>query len=77
MGLFVVVNLVAGMSKLKLRTFVAGSCLGMFPGMLAVVFVTYQAKSAYSDPTWQTWVYLALGVAALVGLAIGVKKFVK
>jgi len=74
---FVVVNLVAGLSKLKLRTFVIGSCLGMLPGMLGVVFVTHQAKSAYTDPTWQTWLYLALGIAALVGLTVGVKKFVK
>ena len=74
---FPVVNLVAGISKMKLRTFVGGSCLGMIPGMLGVVFVTYQAKSAYTDPTWQTWLYLALGVAALIGLTFGVKKFLK
>ncbi|WPJ97190.1 VTT domain-containing protein [Coraliomargarita algicola] len=74
---FVVVNLVAGISKMKLRTFVAGSCLGMLPGMLGVVFVTHQAKSAYSDPSWQTWLYLGLGIAALLGLSFGVKKFIK
>ncbi|MDQ8206454.1 VTT domain-containing protein [Coraliomargarita sp. SDUM461003] len=74
---FVVVNLVAGISKMKLRTFVAGSCLGMLPGMLGVVFVTHQAKSAYSDPSWQTWLYLGLGIAALLGLTFGVKKFIK
>ena len=74
---FVVVNLVAGVSQMKLRTFVAGSCIGMIPGMLGVVFVTYQAKSAYTDPTWQTWVFLALGIAALIGLSFGVKKFLK
>ncbi len=74
---FVVINLVAGLSKLKLRTFVAGSCLGMLPGMAGVVFVTHQAKSAYTDPSWQTWALLGLGVLALVGLTIGVKKFLK
>ncbi|MDQ8195220.1 VTT domain-containing protein [Coraliomargarita sp. SDUM461004] len=73
---FVVVNLIAGMSKMKLGTFVAGSCLGMLPGMLAVVFVTHQAKSAYEDPSWQTWLYLGLGILALLALSIGVKKFV-
>lgn len=74
---FVVINLVAGLSKLKLRTFVAGSCLGMLPGMAGVVFVTYQAKSAYTDPSWQTWALLALGLLALIGLTVGVKKFLK
>ncbi|MGB0743155.1 MAG: VTT domain-containing protein, partial [Opitutales bacterium] len=74
---FVVINLVAGMSKMKLRTYMAGTCLGMFPGMLVVIFVTHQAKSAYADPSWQTWVYLGLGLAALIGLTVGVKRFVK
>lgn len=74
---FVIVNLVAGLSKMKLRTFIAGSCLGMLPGMLGVVFVTYQAKSAYTDPSWQTWALLAVGILALIGLTVGVKKFLK
>jgi phosphatidylserine/phosphatidylglycerophosphate/cardiolipin synthase-like enzyme/uncharacterized membrane protein YdjX (TVP38/TMEM64 family) len=74
---FVVVNLVAGLSKMKLRTFVAGSCLGMLPGMIGVVFVTHQAKNAYTAPSWQTWLYLALGAIALLGLSIGVKKYAK
>ncbi|CAA6676423.1 MULTISPECIES: VTT domain-containing protein [unclassified Lentimonas] len=74
---FVVINLVAGISKMKLRTFVAGSCLGMLPGMAGVVFVTHQAKGAYTDPSWQTWLYLVLGIAALIGLSIAAKKWFK
>lgn len=74
---FVVINLVAGLSKMRLKTFVLGSCLGMIPGMLGVVFVTFQAKSAYTNPSWQAWLYLALGIFALVGLSIGVRRFTK
>jgi phosphatidylserine/phosphatidylglycerophosphate/cardiolipin synthase-like enzyme/uncharacterized membrane protein YdjX (TVP38/TMEM64 family) len=74
---FVVINLVAGLSGLRIKTFVLGSCLGMIPGMLGVVFVTFQAKSTYTDPSWQTWLYLALGVFALIGLGIGVRRFTK
>jgi phosphatidylserine/phosphatidylglycerophosphate/cardiolipin synthase-like enzyme/uncharacterized membrane protein YdjX (TVP38/TMEM64 family) len=74
---FIVINLVAGLSKLRLHIFVGGSCLGMLPGMAGVVFVTHQAKSAYTDPSWQTWALLGLGVAALLGLTFGVKKFLK
>jgi phosphatidylserine/phosphatidylglycerophosphate/cardiolipin synthase-like enzyme/uncharacterized membrane protein YdjX (TVP38/TMEM64 family) len=74
---FVVINLVAGLSNMRLKTFFLGSCLGMIPGMLAVVFVTFQAKSAYTNPSWETWLYLALGVLALGTLSIGVRKFTK
>ena len=74
---FIVINLVAGLSRLKLRTFVGGSVLGMLPGMASVVFVTHQAKSAYTDPSWQTWVLLGVGILALIGLTFGVKKFLK
>lgn len=74
---FVVINLVAGLSSMRLKTFVLGSCLGMIPGMLGVVFVTFQAKSAYTNPSWETWTYLALGILALVGLSIGVRRFTK
>jgi len=74
---FVVINLVAGISKMKLRIFVAGSCLGMLPGMAGVVFVTSQAKSVFKDPTWETWALLILGVVFLIGLSVGVKKIFK
>lgn len=74
---FIVINLVAGLSKLRLRTFIVGSCLGMLPGMAAVVFVTHQAKSAYTNPSWQTWLWLALGLAALISLTFGVKRYLK
>lgn len=74
---FVVINLVAGLSGLRIKTFVLGSCLGMIPGMLGVVFVTFQAKSTYTDPSWQTWLFLALGVFALIGLGIGVRRFTR
>lgn len=74
---FVVINLIAGLSKLKLRTFVGGSVLGMLPGMAIVCFLTHQAKNAYTDPSWQTWSLLALGLAALLGLTFGVKRYLK
>jgi phosphatidylserine/phosphatidylglycerophosphate/cardiolipin synthase-like enzyme/uncharacterized membrane protein YdjX (TVP38/TMEM64 family) len=74
---FVVINLAAGISRMKLSTFVVGTFLGMLPGMAGVVFVTHQAKSVYTDPSWQTWVLLGLGVLVFLGLSFGVKKYLK
>lgn len=74
---FVVINLVAGISGMKLRTFIAGSCLGMLPGMAAVVFATHQAKTVYMNPGWKTWTLLVVALLCLAGLSFGVKTFFK
>lgn len=74
---FVVINLVAGLSKLKITTFVAGSIIGMLPGMAGVVFVTSQAKSVYKDPNLETGALLIGGILLLVGLTFGIKRFYK
>lgn len=65
---FVVINLVAGFSSLKFRTFISGSLIGMMPGMLGVVLITNQVQSAFSDPTWKTWLSLA-GIVLVFGVA--------
>jgi len=74
---FVVINLVAGISQLKFRIFATGSVVGMLPGMLGVVLVTYQAKNAVTDPSWQTWALLAGLVIVLIGGAYAIKKYSK
>lgn len=74
---FVVVNLVAGISKLKLRVFTLGSILGMLPGMLGVVLITHNARNAFTDPTWQTWALLIGVVAVFVGGIFAVRKYAK
>lgn len=71
---FVVINLVAGFSSLKFRTFMSGSALGMFPGMLGVVLVTNQVQSVLSDPSWKTWFMLAGVVLVFGALTFFIRK---
>lgn len=71
---FVIINIVAGFSSLKFRTFMGGSLLGMFPGMLGVVLVTNQVQSVLSDPNWKTWLTLALVVLAFGSCTYFIKK---
>ncbi len=59
---FVVVNLVAGVLKISFSHFILGTLLGMVPGMIAVVWVTSQAQTAFSDPRWQHWLIVAMSV---------------
>jgi uncharacterized membrane protein YdjX (TVP38/TMEM64 family) len=70
---FVVINMVAGFSRLRFSTFIWGSLLGMAPGMLGVVLVTYQIESAIADPSAKTWV----GAIALIVLFVGAVIFLR
>jgi len=74
---FVVINLVAGISKLSFRTFAIGSILGMLPGMLGVVLVTHQARNTFINPTWETAAWLFGVVLLCVGGIYLVKKSAK
>ena len=71
---FVVVNLVAGFSKITFFAFFFGSILGMVPGMLAVVWVTEQAQAAFTEPRWQTLLLLFVSVLLLVLLVYFLRK---
>lgn len=66
---FVVVNLVAGFSKLNFSRFFFGSILGMVPGMFAVVWMTSQVHSAITKPHWQIWTLLVISLLAFGLLA--------
>jgi len=70
---FVVINLVAGFSKLRFPTFIGGSLIGMAPGMLGVVLVTYQIESAIADPSAKTWI----GAIAVIVLCVGAVIFLR
>jgi phosphatidylserine/phosphatidylglycerophosphate/cardiolipin synthase-like enzyme/membrane protein DedA with SNARE-associated domain len=59
---FVVVNLVAGFSKIRFSPFFFGSILGMVPGMSAVVWITEQVQSAVAKPHWQTWLLVIISL---------------
>ncbi len=74
---FVVVNLVAGLSKLNFYRFLLGSVLGMAPGMLAVIWLSYQAHSAFTEPHWQAWTLLVISLLALGLLFYLLKKIFK
>jgi uncharacterized membrane protein YdjX (TVP38/TMEM64 family) len=64
---FTVVNLVAGASHLRFTHFLAGTAIGMAPGVLAFSLFGAQVERALSDPRPET---LAVALAALA-LALG------
>lgn len=66
---FSIVNVVAGVSEIRLRDFAIGNLFGMLPGIVAVAFVTDRALTSLRDPSWST-IAMTVGVAAATLLIV-------
>lgn len=65
---FTIINLVAGASHIRFRDFVAGTMLGMTPGILGITLLTDRVQASLRSPDWQTLLTLLI-VAAIVFVA--------
>lgn len=63
---FAVVNMIAGASHVRLRDFLAGTLVGMLPGILFIGVLAEQIVAAINQPDWRT------GVGALVVVCLAV-----
>ncbi|HSF34411.1 MAG TPA: VTT domain-containing protein [Candidatus Tectomicrobia bacterium] len=64
---FVVLNVIAGASHIRLRDFVLGTFLGMLPGLLVMTMFGHQLDDVIRNPTLGTFLVL-VGLAALIVL---------
>jgi uncharacterized membrane protein YdjX (TVP38/TMEM64 family) len=71
---FFVVNLVAGATELRFRSFVIGSVCGMVPGMLAVVLLASRIEAVIRDPGWKSVLVLTAIVAVVIGAFFFIRK---
>jgi phosphatidylserine/phosphatidylglycerophosphate/cardiolipin synthase-like enzyme/uncharacterized membrane protein YdjX (TVP38/TMEM64 family) len=67
---FTIVNLVAGVSHIRLRDYILGTVLGMLPGMLAITLFSDRLAATLRDPSPATLAILAVAVAVIVGGAL-------
>jgi phosphatidylserine/phosphatidylglycerophosphate/cardiolipin synthase-like enzyme/uncharacterized membrane protein YdjX (TVP38/TMEM64 family) len=74
---FAIVNLVAGASRVRLRDFVLGTAIGMAPGTLALAFFGERAAVAARNPSPGSVALAALGVAALLVLALLTRRLLR
>ena len=65
---FVVVNLVMGAMRIRLRDFLAGSLVGLMPGMLAATVLSEQVSRLIAEPTEINVWLIAIAAALLVTL---------
>jgi uncharacterized membrane protein YdjX (TVP38/TMEM64 family) len=74
---FTVVNVCCGAFKVPLRTYIAGSVLGMAPGILALSVLGMKLVDAIRHPTADTIAGLAVGVVVVVAAALVVRARLK
>jgi phospholipase D1/2 len=74
---FTLVNVVAGASQIRLSDYLAGTALGMAPGLIALSALGHQILHVLSNPTPGQLALLALAVTLWIATAIGVQTFVQ
>jgi len=71
---FMVVNLVAGASHVRLRDFLIGTLIGMLPGALVLVVAADWTRLVFTDAKDASRVWIALALLALVGLVAALRR---
>ncbi|MFL6714916.1 MAG: VTT domain-containing protein [Burkholderiaceae bacterium] len=71
---FVVVNVVAGASHIRLRDFLIGTVLGMAPGIVLTVTFVHQLAEAVRRPSLGAVAVLAVVALLLIATALGLQK---
>ncbi|HKJ23254.1 MAG TPA: VTT domain-containing protein [Myxococcota bacterium] len=64
---FMMVNLVAGASRVSTRDFTVGTALGMLPGTALMVLGAAGIRAAWSAPAGPPWLWAGLAILALLG----------
>ena len=73
---FTFVNLVAGASAIKLVDYVAGTLLGMLPGLVVMSALGDRIVAILSDPSIGEVALLAAAVIGWIGVSLAVQSFV-
>jgi phosphatidylserine/phosphatidylglycerophosphate/cardiolipin synthase-like enzyme/uncharacterized membrane protein YdjX (TVP38/TMEM64 family) len=73
---FTIVNLVAGASAIRLADYVAGTLLGMLPGLIALSALGHQLVRIVTSPTPAEAGLLGLAVAGWLAVTFGVQALI-
>jgi phosphatidylserine/phosphatidylglycerophosphate/cardiolipin synthase-like enzyme/uncharacterized membrane protein YdjX (TVP38/TMEM64 family) len=73
---FTVVNLVAGASAIRPFDYVAGTILGMMPGLIVLSVLGHQVVRILADPAPVEIALLAAAVAAWIAVSVGLQMIV-
>lgn len=74
---FIVINVIAGVSEIRLRDFAIGSLLGMTPGVVAIAFLADRMVAFLRDPSLTSVAVLVAVVVVVVSGLVGLRKLLR
>jgi phospholipase D1/2 len=74
---FVVVNLVMGAMRIRLRDFILGSLVGILPGMLAATVLSEQVSRLLAEPSEINGWLVAVAAALLISLVYVAQRWLR
>ncbi|MCB1706876.1 MAG: VTT domain-containing protein [Halioglobus sp.] len=74
---FSVINVVAGISDIRLRDFAIGNFVGMLPGVVAIAFLADRLVASLRDPSATSIVLLLLATVAVIAAIYGLRVWVQ
>jgi phospholipase D1/2 len=73
---FIVINVIAGVSEIRLRDFAIGSTIGMVPGVVAMALLADRVAASLRDPSLTSIAVLLAVVALVVICLLGLRKLI-
>lgn len=70
---FTAVNLIAGAARIPFRDYLAGTALGMGPGIVALTILGDRLRSALQAFSWVNFSLLAIAIVVWIGVALGLQ----
>jgi phospholipase D1/2 len=74
---FSVINLIAGVSEIRLKDFAIGTVVGMLPGVAAIAFLADRISDSFHHPDLARFAALGIAVLLVGGGLMGLRRWVK
>lgn len=74
---FTLVNMILGVSGIKFVSYLAGTVLGMLPGMAAMVILGDSLATIWRDPDPQNLLYIAVAILLWLSVLVGIHVLLK
>ena len=74
---FTLVNMILGASTIKMVPYLAGTFMGLMPGMTAMVILGDSLATIWRDPDPRNLIYIALAVVIWLSVLVGIHFLLK